>query len=99
MQDEDKKEHLLGLAELWHEIDDEDYYGFEDTDHVGMDFGLRRQMRDAEEAQGIMDTTDPNSIQEAMQSIEDMKNERKQQRDNIFGISDNDNDHDEEPDD
>lgn len=33
-------------------------------------------MREAEEAQGIMDTSDPNSIQEAMQSIEDMKSER-----------------------
>ena len=41
-----------------------------------MDYNLRRQMHDAEEAQGIMDTTDPNSIQEAMQSMEDMKSER-----------------------
>lgn len=41
-----------------------------------MDYKLRRQMHDAEEAQGIMDTTDPNSIQEAMQSIEDIKSER-----------------------
>lgn len=75
-QDEEKRDHLLGLSTLWHDIDNRDFEGYEDTKKKGMDYTLRRQMHEAEEAQGLMDTSDPNSIQEAMQSIEDMKTER-----------------------
>lgn len=75
-EDDEKREHLLGLSSLWRDIDENAYARFENRDKQGMDYNLRRQMHDAEEAQGIMDTTDPNSIQEAMQSIEDMKDER-----------------------
>lgn len=75
-EDEEKREHLLGLSALWEDIKDEDYDKFENKNKKGMDMELRQQMHDAEEAQGIMDTTDPNSIQDAMQSIEDMRSER-----------------------
>ena len=75
-EDEEKREHLLGLSALWEDINDEDYDKFENKNKKGMDMELRQQMHDAEEAQGIMDTTDPNSIQDAMQSIEDMRSER-----------------------
>ena len=49
-EDEDKKEHLLGLDALWEKIDPKDYEGFEATGKRGMDLSLRRKMAEAEEA-------------------------------------------------
>lgn len=61
-----KKEHLLGLSTLWHDINDDDYKDFEDKDHVGMDEDLQNMMHLADESAGLMDTSDPNSIQDAV---------------------------------
>jgi len=57
---------LLGLSTLWHDIDDEDYKDFEDKDHVGMDDSMINMLNLAEEGAGLMDTSDPNSIQDAV---------------------------------
>ena len=41
-EDENKKEHLLGLSTLWNDVDPFDFYGFENLEHMGMEYNLMR---------------------------------------------------------